>query len=57
MLVDNKGEYVAIREMRKHCAWYLKGVRNSAKIRNEINKALNVDEIEELLSTIVLLEH
>ncbi|WP_432404897.1 tRNA dihydrouridine synthase DusB [Wukongibacter sp. M2B1] len=50
MLVDEKGEHVGIREMRKHCAWYLKGIRNSAKIRNSLNKATTAEEMEELLN-------
>lgn len=54
MLIDNKGEYVAIREMRKHAAWYLKGVRNSAKIRNEINKAITLKEIKDCLDKLLI---
>ncbi len=36
-IVDMKGEYIGVREMRKHLAWYLKGIRNSAAIRGQIN--------------------
>jgi len=49
MLIEHKGEYVAIREMRKHIAWYLKGIKNSAKARNEINKTTTVKEIKDTL--------
>ena len=38
LAVEEHGEYVAVREMRKHIAWYLKGLRNSARVRDEINK-------------------
>lgn len=38
LAVEEHGEYVAVREMRKHIAWYLKGLRNSARIRDEVNK-------------------
>ena len=31
LAVEEHGEYVAVREMRKHIAWYLKGLRNSAR--------------------------
>lgn len=31
------GEYKAVREMRKHIAWYLKGMKNSTDIKNSIN--------------------
>lgn len=37
-LIDLKGEFVAVREMRKHAAWYLKGMRGNAKVRNAINE-------------------
>ena len=46
MLVDYKGEYTAIREMRKQIAWYIKGMSNAANIRNEINKIENLDELK-----------
>ena len=46
MLVDYKGEYTAIREMRKQIAWYIKGMPNAANIRNEINKIEDLKELE-----------
>lgn len=39
MLVEHKGEYVAIREMRRHAAWYTKGLPHSAELRNRFNLA------------------
>lgn len=47
MLVEYKGEYTAIREMRKQIAWYIKGMPNAATIRNEINKIENLTELKE----------
>lgn len=38
MLVQFKGEGVAMREMRGHMAWYTKGMPHSATLRNEINQ-------------------
>lgn len=35
----DKGESVAVREMRKHFSWYLKGMRGAARLREEINRA------------------
>ena len=35
--VEEKGEYTGIREMRKHLAYYTKGLKNSSIIRNYIN--------------------
>ena len=34
--IEIKGEYIGIREMRKHVAWYTKGMQGSAKLRDEI---------------------
>ena len=36
--LEFKGEYLGIREMRKHVAWYTKGMEGSAKLRDDINK-------------------
>jgi len=44
-----KGEFIGIREMRKHVAWYTKGLSGSAKLREEINKVESYQELEELL--------
>ena len=46
MLVEYKGEYTAIREMRKQIAWYIKGMPNATNIRNEINKIEDLQELE-----------
>lgn len=49
MLIDFKGEYTALREMRKHIAWYTKGLYNSTKIRKEMNYIETFDELEDKL--------
>lgn len=49
MLIKEKGEYTAIREMRKHIAWYIKGFANAAEIRKRVNE---IDELEELKNMI-----
>ena len=45
-----KGEFLGIREMRKHVAWYTTGLPNSAKLRGEINAVESYEELEELLN-------
>lgn len=45
LAIAEDGEYVAIREMRKHIAWYLKGLKNSARLRDEINKLESREEV------------
>lgn len=45
-----KGENVAVREMRKHIAWYLKGIHGSAKLKDMINKEENIENVKEILN-------
>ncbi len=47
--IEFKGDYLGIREMRKHVAWYTKGLKGSAKLRDEINKTESYEELERLL--------
>ena len=45
-----KGDFLGIREMRKHVAWYTTGLPNSAKLRGEINAVESYEELQELLN-------
>lgn len=47
-----KGEYSAVREMRKHVGWYLKGMPNSAAFRGRINQINNARELETAIKNI-----
>ena len=38
MLLNYKGEYTGIREMRKHVAWYTAGFPHSARLRSRVNE-------------------
>lgn len=49
LLMDYKGAYIGIREMRKHVGWYTKGLKGSAKLREEINRVESHEELEKLL--------
>jgi nifR3 family TIM-barrel protein len=49
-LIDLKNEKIAVREMRKHAAWYLKGVRGNAKVRNAINECNTRNDLVNLLT-------
>lgn len=48
--IELKGDYLGIREMRKHVAWYTKGMEGSAKLRDEINRVESYEELEKLLN-------
>ncbi|MDW5298705.1 MAG: tRNA-dihydrouridine synthase, partial [Sedimentibacter sp.] len=45
MLVKELDEKIAILEMRKFAAWYMKGMKNSSETRNYINKITKADEL------------
>ncbi len=53
MVCADKGEHIAVREMRKHVGWYLKGMRGAAQIRRQINTAANVGEMKQILSELI----
>ncbi|TYS61808.1 tRNA dihydrouridine synthase DusB [Sutcliffiella horikoshii] len=52
-LIDLKGENTAVREMRKHTAWYLKGIRGNALVRNSINECNTRMDLVSLLDNLV----
>lgn len=53
-LIALKGEKIAVPEMRKHAAWYLKGIRGNARVRNLINECNTRDELASILIQLVL---
>ena len=52
LLVRFKGEYIGLREMRKHAAWYTHGLPGSAALRDEINRAASQAEFLRLIDTL-----
>ncbi|BCU80312.1 tRNA-dihydrouridine synthase [Polycladomyces abyssicola] len=48
-LIKLKGEKVAVREMRKHASWYLKGMRGAAKVKDQINEQETREGMERVL--------
>ncbi|EWG08535.1 tRNA dihydrouridine synthase DusB [Cytobacillus firmus] len=53
-LISLKGEHIAVLEMRKHAAWYLKGIRGNAKVRNGINESNTREELVTVLNALVI---
>lgn len=51
-VLDLKGEYVAVREMRKHVGWYLKGVPGAAAFRGKINQINSAVELRKAIQEI-----
>ncbi len=54
MQMEQKGENVAMREMRKHMAWYTAGLPHSAKLRNDINQVETMDELRRFVEERIL---
>lgn len=52
-LVALKGEAVAVREMRKHMAWYLKGLKGAARVKDVIMEETKRDEMVQILEQYV----
>jgi tRNA-dihydrouridine synthase len=51
MMIDYKGEFTGIHEMRKHVAWYSVGLYDSSQLRNKINMVESYEEMETLLNS------
>ena len=52
-IVEYKGEYVGIREARKHAIWYIKGMKNSVAVKNKLTAASTYDEMSSLITSLI----
>lgn len=50
--MKQKGDYIGLREMRKHAAWYTKGLPDSAQFRQKINQAETKQEFLQLVDAL-----
>jgi len=53
LMLDLKGEYAAVREMRKHIGWYLKGVRGSAALRRSANSINSAEDMKQAIAGVL----
>ena len=53
MNISFKGEFTGMREMRKHAAWYTKGMKNSAQFREKCSYIETLDDLVALRELIV----
>ena len=51
-MLEEKGEYIGIREMRKHVAWYTQGLPGSAALRREVNSVTTKEALFELIERV-----
>ncbi|SFN75781.1 tRNA-U20-dihydrouridine synthase [Pseudobutyrivibrio sp. UC1225] len=49
--IEFKGDYLGIREMRKHAAWYTAGYKGASKLRGAINNVESYDDLEKLFES------
>lgn len=49
MIIDYKGEYIGVREMRKHAAWYTAGFKGASKLRGRLNEAESYESLYEIV--------
>ena len=48
-----KGNYIGMREARKHAAWYIRGIHGAAAYRSRIGKLTDMDELRALASDVI----
>lgn len=54
MLIELKGEHIGICEMRKHIAWYIKGMHNASYVKEKVFRTMSREGIVELLNEYLL---
>lgn len=52
-LCEYKGDYVGMREARKHAAWYIKGIRGAASLRQEIGSLETIDQLKGIAQKVI----
>ncbi|MBR0171258.1 MAG: tRNA-dihydrouridine synthase [Lachnospiraceae bacterium] len=48
LLIQHKGEYTAVREMRKHIGWYTAGLPGASRMRDEVNRTATKEALNAL---------
>lgn len=52
-IIEYKGEYIGIREARKHAAWYVRGIHGAASYRKEIGTLSSMEELMQLVNKVL----
>ncbi len=53
LMCGDKGEFVAMREARKHAAWYTKGVRGAGRLRARAMELCTLDDLDRLIGLVL----
>ena len=56
-LCEYKGDYVGMREARKHSGWYIKGIRGAAALRQEIGSLETMDQLKAIAEKVIKAEY
>lgn len=48
-IIEDKGEHIGILQARKHLSWYIKDMRGSARLRDEVNRTDSLDGVKALM--------
>ncbi len=51
LLVEDKGEEIGVKEMRKHAAWYIKGLPGSTEVKDQMNQQVSMAGMKFLLES------
>lgn len=54
LVADDKGDRIAVREMRKHVGWYVKGMHGASAIKREINQIDDIEKMRQAIRSIVM---
>ena len=52
-MIECKGEYIALREARKHAAWYLKGMHGAARLRQQCAGLQTMEDLDRMIAVVV----
>ena len=54
LVADDKGDRIAVREMRKHVGWYVKGMHGASAIKRKINQIDDIEKMRQAIRSIVM---
>lgn len=53
MVAEDKGAEIAVREIRKHVGWYVKGIRGASFIKREVNSITDIKIMKQVINKII----
>lgn len=54
LICENKGEDIAVREIRKHVGWYVKGIKGAAALRRRVNEITEKDLMKKVIRSLIV---